>query len=144
MMLLRALLIVLLVSAAGPAAASPAATELGVFLESEWQRTLEDNPTWASSLGDRRWNDRWPDLSMEALEARHAADLAALARLEQIDPAALPTARRLDHEMYRRVLEERIESFRYLRHLVPFNQRGGPHNAYDTVERLRLANVQDY
>jgi uncharacterized protein (DUF885 family) len=144
MMMLRALLIVLLVSLAGPAAASPAAAELEAFLESEWQRTLEDNPTWASSLGDRRWNDRWPDLSIEALETRHAADLAALARLEQIDPAALPSARRLDHEMYRRVLEERIENFRYRRHLVPFNQRGGPHNAYDTVERLRLANVQDY
>ena len=144
MMLLRALLIVLLLSPAGPAAASPAATELEKFLASEWQRTLEDNPTSASSLGDRRWNDRWPDLSAEALATRHAADLAALARLEQIDPATLPTAQRLDHEMYLRVLEERIESFRYRRHLVPFNQRGGPHNAYDTVERLRLANVQDY
>ncbi len=144
MTLARALITALLLSAAAPAAATTAEAELERFLDAEWQRSLEDNPTWASSLGDRRWNDRWPDLSIDAIGARHAADLAALARLDAIDAAALPTARRLDHEMYRRVLEERIESYRYRRHFVPFNQRGGPHNAYDTVERLRLESVQDY
>jgi uncharacterized protein (DUF885 family) len=144
MILARALLTALLLSAAAPVAATTAEAELERFLDAEWQRSLEDNPTWASSLGDRRWNDRWPDLSLDGIGVRHAADLAALARLDTIDAVALPIARRLDHEMYRRVLEERIESYSYRRHYVPFNQRGGPHNAYDTVERLRLESVQDY
>ena len=144
MTLLRALATALILLPAMPTIAATADAELERFLAAEWQRTLEDNPTWASALGDRRWNDRWPDLSREAIAARHEADLAALARLEAIDVAELSRTRRLDHEMYRRVLEESIESHRYRRHLVPFNQRGGPHNAYDTVERLRLASVQDY
>ena len=144
MTLIRTLLAALLMLPVVPAAASSADARLERFLEGEWQRTLEDNPTWASSLGDRRWNDRWPDLSLEAIAARHDADVAALARLDAIDARALAPPGRLDLEMYRRVLDERIESHRYRRHLVPFNQRGGPHNAYDTVERLRLASVQDY
>jgi uncharacterized protein (DUF885 family) len=144
MTLLRALAAALALFAAQPAGAATAEAELAEFLEAEWQRTLEDNPTFASSLGDRRWNDLWPDLSLDAIRARHAADQAALARLEDIDAAALSAARRLDHEMYHRVLEERIDAYRFQRHLVPFNQRGGPHNAHDTVERLRLSRVQDY
>lgn len=144
MTLLRALTATLLLCLPMAAGAASADAELEVFLEAEWQRTLEANPTWASSLGDRRWNDRWPDLSPAAIAASHEADLAALERLEQFDSDALSTARRLDKEMYRRVLDESIQHYRYRRHLVPFNQRGGPQNAYETVERLRLATVQDY
>jgi uncharacterized protein (DUF885 family) len=146
MTLLRALTTTIFLCLPMAAGAVPGAAdaELEAFLEAQWQRTLEANPTWASSLGDRRWNDRWPDLSLEAIAAEHDADLAALARLEAIDSGALSTARRLDKEMYRRVLDESIQDYRYRRHLVPFNQRGGPQNAYETVERLRLTTVQDY
>jgi uncharacterized protein (DUF885 family) len=141
---IRALLTLLVLLPALPAAASDPATELAGFLDAEWQRTLENNPTWASSLGDRRWNDRWPDLSPAALAARYEADLEALAKLEAIEPAGLGPRQRLDREMYRRELQENIDSYRFQRHLVPFNQRGGPHSAYDTVERLRLESVRDY
>ena len=144
MTVLRALTAALLLCLPLAAAAGPADAELEAFLEAEWERVLESYPTLASSLGDRRWNDRWTDLSAEAIAARHAADLAALARLEAIDTDALSPARRLDKEMYLRELDQSIQDFRYRRHLVPFNQRGGPHNAYDTAERLRLATVQDY
>ena len=130
---------------AAPAVAAPSAAEaLEAFFAAEWERTLAENPTWASSLGDRRFNDRWPDLSVEAVEARHAADVAALARLEAIDPGALPPQARLSHEMYRKELRSSLDHYRYRRYLVPLNQRGGPHTAYETAERLRFATVQDY
>jgi uncharacterized protein (DUF885 family) len=141
---IRALLVILVMLPALPAAASDAATELAAFLDAEWQRTLENNPTLASSLGDRRWNDRWPDLSRAALAARHEENVAALARLEAIGPAGLGPTQRLDREMYRRELQASIDGYRFQRHLVPFNQRGGPHSAYDTIERLRLESVRDY
>ena len=40
------------------------------FLESEWNYEMEQNPTRASSQGDRRWNDRWGDRSLEAYRKR--------------------------------------------------------------------------
>jgi hypothetical protein len=35
------------------------------LLEAEWNYTMEQAPAWASSLGHRRWNDRWEGLSLE-------------------------------------------------------------------------------
>ncbi|MEJ2523196.1 MAG: DUF885 domain-containing protein, partial [Gammaproteobacteria bacterium] len=72
----RSLAVVLLLGALAPlaSAASLAEEALEELLAAEWERTLAETPTWASSLGDPRYNDRWPDLSMEAIEASHAAD----------------------------------------------------------------------
>ena len=47
-------------AAAGPRP-SPA---LATLLAEDWEYHLSRSPTYASILGDRRWNDRWDDLSL--------------------------------------------------------------------------------
>jgi len=71
------LLALTLLAAAAPAAwsaepSSNAAKELHQLFGSEWERGLRENPVRASHLGDRRYDDRWPDLSSEALARSHA------------------------------------------------------------------------
>jgi hypothetical protein len=51
------------------------------IFEEEWEHTMDLSPTWASQRGDRRWNDRWPDLSLAAIEREYTRDAQMLERL---------------------------------------------------------------
>jgi hypothetical protein len=75
------------VSAAAPARGAP--IELDSLYGAIWQRWLREDPTLATSVGDTRYNDRWPDLSPTAIDAAVAADRAALGMLTAIDAAGL-------------------------------------------------------
>lgn len=41
----------------------------GLFDET-WEWNLKESPTFASFLGDKRYNDRWNDISLAAFERR--------------------------------------------------------------------------
>ena len=67
------LFVTFLVSATGFAA--PAQTDLEArrkalndLLAEQWQYTLRTNPTFASILGDKRWNDKLEDFSQKAID----------------------------------------------------------------------------
>ncbi|MFN2509122.1 MAG: DUF885 family protein [Chthoniobacterales bacterium] len=121
-----------------------AAKALHAFFDAEWDYTMEQNPTWASSLGDRRWNDRWDDDSLEAIRKReeHAKD--ALVRLGKIERAKLSPADQLNYDLFKRDLEQDIAGFRFRRYLLPINQRGGIQTADELGERLRFQTLKDY
>src|SRR5215218_7091235 len=95
---LLAAVVVLQVAPAGAqrrAVASSPAAALNQLFEEEWEWTMREAPTFASSLGDRRYNDRWTDLSLAAIERRQQHRQQTLARLQRIDRARLPAADRL-------------------------------------------------
>jgi len=110
----------------------------------EWDYTMEQSPTWASSLGDRRWNDRWPDVSLAAIERRHAHSQDVLKRLAQIDRAKLPPADQLNHDLFRKEYESDIEAHPFGWHLIVLNQRGGIQTENELADSLRFETVKDY
>ncbi|HEV2708199.1 MAG TPA: DUF885 domain-containing protein [Pyrinomonadaceae bacterium] len=124
--------------------ASGATKSLHALFESEWEWTMEQFPTWASSLGDRRWNDLWEDASIEAIERRHQHRLQTLARLKAIDRKALSTADQLNYDLFLKDLEMDIEEHKFRTYLLPINQRGGIQTADELAELLRFQTVQDY
>lgn len=110
----------------------------------QWEWTMEQNPTWASALGDRRWNDRWPDLSFEAIERRHARHQEVLKRLARIDRAKLPPADQLNYDLFRKEHERRVEAHPFGWHLVVLNQRGGIQTGNELADALRFETVRDF
>jgi prolyl oligopeptidase len=121
-----------------------AASRLHTLFREEWEAGLREEPTRASSLGDRRWNDRWPEMSVEAFERRHQRRLAALEKLAAIDPAGLSAADRVNYLLFKRNYEQQVALYPFGQHLMPLNQRGGIQTAHELASSLRFATVKDY
>lgn len=126
------------------ARAADASETLRILLAREWERTMEENPTWASRLGERRWNDRWENLSIEHFQERHERDRKALAEADRIDRTTLPAADRLNLDLFRQEYAERLEAFPHGWWLVPLDQRNGIQTEDELVEVLRFETVRDY
>src|SRR5258707_7712155 len=82
---------------------------LNEFFETEWNYEMEQSPARASSMGDRRWNDRWGDQSLEAIRKREDHAREALARLKKFDRAQLSPADQLNYDLFQKDLEMDIE-----------------------------------
>jgi uncharacterized protein (DUF885 family) len=129
-------------------AAEPKETEAGkalnAFFEAEWDYEMEQSPVRASFMGDRRWNDRWGDQSLEAIRKREAHATEALARLKKFDRAKLSPAEQLNYDLFQKDLETDIEGARFRTYLMPITQRGGLQTLDEMGDRLRFETVKDY
>ena len=113
------------------------------IVDEEWERTMRESPTWASSLGDRRYNTRWTDLSPQAIDESQAADRAVLKELKDLQSEIAPP-QELNYQLFRREYEIRVSAQKFRWHLVPLNQREGIQDAGSTGDDLRFEAVQDY
>ncbi|MBW3550109.1 MAG: DUF885 domain-containing protein [Proteobacteria bacterium] len=125
-------------------AVAPASQTLHQLFQDEWERGLRESPEIASYRGDKRYNDRWTDLSLEAIRARQAADRAALQRLRAIDGDALTAQDQLSYDVFEWQLERAVQRQKYNEWQRPLNQRGGVQNAEGIAEVLPFASAQDY
>jgi len=127
---------------------APVSAEAGALhalFEADWQRSLADNPLMATYLGDTRYNARLPDVSSAAINRQQEATRASLAALLAIARDGLSPADQLNHDIYRRQLETDVAGFAFPGHLMPVDQRGGPHLlAVQMAPALRFESAQDY
>lgn len=126
------------------AASSRASQTLHRLFDEEWERSLRESPEGASYRGDKRYNDRWTDDSLAAIEAREAADRAALQRLKAIDRSAVSADDRLSYDVMAWQLERAVERQKYQEWQRPLTQRGGVQNAEGIAEVLPFASAKDY
>jgi uncharacterized protein (DUF885 family) len=146
-MMRTALCILLGIAAAGHAAA---AVPLTTIYDEAWQRWLLENPTLATSVGDSRYNDRWPDLSVAAITRADAADRATLAVLGKIDAAALAAADRLSYDIIKFEFQRRVALARFAPHVWWISQLGSVQTpatlqtAAEIAEITPFATVRDY
>jgi len=121
-----------------------ATRDLRALFAEDWDYRMEQSPEWASRLGDRRWNNRWEDVSLDAIERREKHTQAALASLRRIDRRKLPVAEQLNYDLFERQCEVALEGYRYQGHLLPLNQLEGIQTADDLASALRFETLKDY
>jgi uncharacterized protein (DUF885 family) len=121
-----------------------AARSLQKLLDEEWEWTMRENPTWASTLGDRRYNDRWEDVSLENVARGQEHRVEMQKRLQSIERSKLSEADRLNYDLFRKDLENDIEAYKFRLYLLPVTQRGGIQTSDELTELLRFQTVKDY
>lgn len=135
------------VPAASPAAdarAASAADAANALFANEWEYTLREDPVYASRLGDRRYDDRWPDQSPAAHERRAAHDRDTLARARAIDPSPLSPGDRTSLAIFVRELELRVEGQPFRLWHLALDQNGGVQDADDVASAMPFATARDY
>jgi uncharacterized protein (DUF885 family) len=142
---LASLVIVLgTLSAAPTSASADAVADLHALFDREWERDLSDSPLSATYLGDPRYNDRLPDISLAALAARQAADAKVLDDLSRIPRDALPPAERLNYDLFRREYETRKAAVPFHAEYYSIEASGGPQSLNELAELVPFETVADY
>jgi len=121
-----------------------ATKQLYALFDAEWERTLRNSPTFASLLGDRRYNDRWDDVSLGNLKETNELNKQALARLKKINRAELSAADQLNYDLFQKELETSIEQFQHRLYLAPITPLGGIQTVDELADSLSFETVKDY
>jgi uncharacterized protein (DUF885 family) len=125
--------------------AADAAAALHALFSEDWQYSLREDPLFATSVGDNRYNDRLPAVSPADLARRDERDRATLGRLHAIARALLGEADRVSYDLFERGLVENLEQYRLRTWLQPITAEGGFHTDFSRLpEEVPLATERDY
>lgn len=123
---------------------SEATKQLYKLFADEWERGLRENPTTATAQGDPRFNDKWGDLSLSAIERSYQGDANALETLKKIDRSQLSISDQLNFDLFKKDYENNLERAKFKTYLLPINQRGGIQTIQGMARFVPLKTVQDY
>jgi len=105
------------------AGAEAASTALAALFEEYFERGLQLNPVFATSIGDYRYNDRLANsIGADHIAATSALDREFLARLSELDRDQLSGQDLLSYDMFKLNRERSLEGDRFPGHLQPMNQ----------------------
>ena len=124
--------------------AQDATKQLYALFDSEWQWNLETSPTFASYLGDKRYNNRWSDQSLNAIKSHNQHRIETLANLKKINRTALSDKDKLNFDLFQKDLESALDNFKTQLYLLPINQRGGIQTSDELAEFIQFQTVKDY
>jgi uncharacterized protein (DUF885 family) len=110
-----------------------------------WDGVLEREPTWATLLGDERFNDRWPDVGPDGRAAEEAAYRSALAEAGEIPVDGLDPEQVITRDLLILVAENHLEALAQKQYQLAIDHMSGPqvwpseiaqYQPADTSERI--------
>src|SRR5262245_19432173 len=109
-----------------------------------WQEDLADNPIQATALGDARYNDKLPDMTQLAIDARQKKNYARLQALTKINREKLDKADQLNYDLFTRDIKQRIGAYQFKPWMFEVSTYSGPQQLAEVAEFAPFATVKDY
>ena len=114
------------------------------LLDKEFAKSVEDNPIYASYMGDLRFNTLWPDYSIEKINKDHEHTLKVIEELEMMSVDDFSDENKLNYRLFLDGYKNSADKHQYQIYLLPFSHRGGIQLQHETAETLPLRNFQQY
>ena len=114
------------------------------YLESDWEKTLINNPLFASYTGDKRFNDKINPITIDQFNKDRNLDLESLAKLNKINPDKLSDDNKLNYNLKKFDIESDLNLSQFPIYYLRLNQRGGIQSFYETGNRLVYQSKKDY
>ena len=116
--------------------------QLEAYLKEYWEYVLQHNPTFATYIGDHRYNDALEDLSEGALSAQNGYFKDLLVKTEKVDEDMLTDGNSLNRTLLVNTLTNNIEMFRHRTHYLPLDHMQGLHIDFPQIIEFHPFNTQ--
>lgn len=103
-----------------------ASRDLQQLFDDAWEASMKESPTYATYLGDFRYNDKLSDISAAGRARRRAMNENFLRRINGIPGAGLSESERVSADIFRLQLEQALEEDQYKFWQWDVDQMGGP------------------
>jgi uncharacterized protein (DUF885 family) len=114
------------------------------LFDRDWEYQMAHDPVTASELGDRRWNDKWQDLTLAAVHDSYQHAHQNLDQLHAIDRARLSPEDQVSYDVFQYNTNDYLLGEQYKWYLVRTNTFEGIQTIENTVDSLRFETVKDY
>ena len=114
------------------------------YLENDWQKNLNQNPLFASYVGDKRSNDKINSNSIIQFNEERSSEIESLDKLYSIDQSKLSEENQLNYKLKEFGLKSSIGLSDFPTYFLRLNQRGGIQSFYETGNRLVYTSKEDY
>lgn len=132
-------------STAGTGSVEERRKALNALVEDFWQANLEHDPEFASTIGDKRYNDRLNDRSVRAQNAWLEREQNWMLKLAAIEPTGLTDSEKISRELLLRDFSDDIEGSEFKPWEMPVNQMGGIYASFPRLAaQLSFDNAKDY
>ena len=110
-----------------------------------WEDRLRHEPEFASSIGDKRYNDQTSDYSVQAVNDALAREQKFMLRLAAIDPTGFTEQEKISQDLLIRQFELDEEGAEFKEWEMPVDQMSGIYSHYPRlVAMLSFTTVRDY
>lgn len=114
------------------------------LFDREWEYEMSHNPVAASTLGDRRWNDKWQDDSLAAKQQDFIHAKQVLNDLRAINRAQLSPEDQVSYDVFEYNTTDFLAGEPYKWYLVRTNTFSGIQTVEGIVHSLRFETIKDY
>jgi len=120
-------------------------TDLKRLLDDAWEFGLREDPTFATHVGDHRFDDKLSRESIVDQQRRLVEKRELFARWNAIDRAGLSKPDRINYDIFERILRDDITEAEFEMYLIPISNRWGFHIAFPELpQQVPLNTVKDY